>query len=206
MRNLSRNHKRKCKLIKKNKYKKSRKNRKTKKNTGGGHHFGKMSAIFFSEKDTIGEDDSDDELKYYYINSTHPMQFKRIGCKKGNLVLLLQQVESNKLFCRGDEKAINYNDFIHSIKNCSCIYIMRELNVLACCAITIHAPQKYIYINGICVPQKGYGYLLIDKIKSLSLELGLNEINLNISSNDVIPFYEKNGFILESMYSMTFNF
>jgi hypothetical protein len=133
-------------------------------------------------------------------------QFRSIGCIVGNKTKLLKAVSDNDLFCRGDDESINYHYFVDSIKRNDCIYIMHNGNIVACCTFTIHIREKYIYLHGICVPIKGYGTMLINKIKELCAILELDEINLNISSNTVKPFYEKNGFIVENQFSMAYHF
>jgi predicted GNAT family N-acyltransferase len=151
-------------------------------------------------------------MEYYVVCRDADLPYlpflKKYGCMDGDIEYLYNKIQENPKFCR-DQKNIGYQQFLDSINKTTCLYIKENDSVLGVCTIAIISSRQSfdrvarILLKGICVPsssQKGTGTLLIRKLQELAINLNM-EISLS-AMPDIVPFYEKNGFIKRSHTSL----
>ena len=147
-------------------------------------------------------------MHFFYISLNKSYNFSLFHIKESQKTKdeLIETIRRTPEFCRESE-SIETSTLIQFIKQPSniTVYSMENEELTGVINFAVKSErdsQKYIHINGLCVPERnagsGLGKKLITKIILFSKEYNFNKLKL-ICSGDVFKFYKKLGFNVETV-------
>jgi hypothetical protein len=121
---------------------------------------------------------------------------------------LISLVDSTPDLCRGQTSSVqlSYLQLLLGDEN-NCVVYIEEAGVIK--GITVFmVVHDVIHLYVICAT-KGFGSILLEKVKQIGRQLGLKTISL-VSKKETVGFYTKNGFNIvsntsEIIYNLEYN-
>jgi hypothetical protein len=99
-----------------------------------------------------------------------------------------------------------YKSIVKKLSTYNTLFLEDEsTNVTGILIFEINEAKSYIEIHYLCSMAKGYGKLLLDKIKIIAQKYNISEIILTpIAKEKVIQYYKNNGFKEGELLTMVY--